>query len=48
MGKAPAADRTTRRTGPGRISRRKFLGYTAVTGAAAAAGPALPTLTGSA
>ena len=48
MGKAPAADRTTRRTGPGRISRRKFLGYTAVTGAAAAAGPALPALTASA
>jgi len=30
---------------PGKVSRRKFLGYTALTGALAAGGPALPALT---
>ncbi len=33
---------------PGKVSRRKFLGYTALTGALAAGGPALPALTGTA
>ncbi len=32
----------------GKVSRRKFLGYTALTGALAAGGPALPALTGTA
>ncbi|HEY3209278.1 MAG TPA: amidase [Actinomycetota bacterium] len=33
---------------PGKVSRRRFLGYTALTGALAAGGPALPALTGTA